>query len=73
MVPIKYRRYQYEFHNSCDGRLLTNRDVQGRYTQDGPRLTFTVIGSDGDQSFEGEVQSDTVIVQREVPFLRFAR
>ena len=66
-------RYRYEFHNSCDGRLLSSQDIQGRYDQDGPRLTFTVIGPDGDESFPGEVRDDTVTVRWEIPSLTFAR
>jgi hypothetical protein len=66
-------RYTYEFRNSCDGRLLSTRDVAGQYSQNGALLTFTIVGPAETRTFFGDVKGDTIVVRREEPTLTFAR
>jgi hypothetical protein len=61
--------YSIVYRNSCDGSILYNEIVSGRFTQTDGTLVFYIPSQNGEHSFPGTITVDTVALQPDALFV----
>jgi hypothetical protein len=67
-------QYAFEYHESCDQRLMSQQGSSGAYQQVGDSLFFRVDGRDGPiSSFTGLIEPTAIVVDDGGEQVRFQR